>query len=74
MGDLAPIDWIFLLLFFGGVPLALLILCLTCLYQMRDDLRIMRKLMAAYMEHNVAAHVAQDRLASAVQEANRIPK
>lgn len=57
----------FFALFLTGVGM------LVYLANIRDDMRMVKSLIAAFMEHKVADTVAENRLATLVQEANKVP-
>jgi hypothetical protein len=59
----------------GGffVMFLMVVWALVYLSQIRDETKMTRSLIAAFMEHKVASAVAESRLATAVQQASKTP-
>jgi len=65
-----------LFLIFGALAVVFVILTAVVVYvaKMQSDIRIVRELIAAFMEHKVAGTVAENKLASLVEKANQTAK
>jgi len=50
---------------------AVLVVATVHLTEIRKDIRLIRSLIAAFMEHKVAGTVAENKLAALVQQANK---
>jgi hypothetical protein len=69
--EIGPTPTEMLWVFFGITCLTFQMLTAIYAWQVSKDLKLIRSLIAAFMEHKVAPTVAENKLASLVQEANK---